>query len=153
MSPDAAARFREITPADVPALFVVRTATRENPYSLEALHAIGITEESVRAKLASVHRGWLTEVDGRIVGFAMGDSSTDELLVVAVLPEFEGRGLGRGLVERIQDWLWSYGGTELWLVTSPDTATRAFGFYRRLGWRDCGIKDGQRLMKLARPAE
>jgi GNAT superfamily N-acetyltransferase len=149
MSADA--RFREITPVDVPALFVVRTATRENPYSLEALRAIGITEESVRAKLASVHRGWLAEVDGRIVGFAMGDSSSGELLVVAVLPEFEGRGLGRGLIERIQDWLWSHGWPELWLVTGPDTATRAFGFYRRLGWLDCGIKDGQRVMKLTRP--
>ena len=151
MTPDAAARFRAIAPSDVPALFVVRTAARENPFSLEALRAIGITEASVREKLASIHRGWLAEVGGRIVGFAMGDSATGELLVVAVLPAHEGRGIGRTLLTLVQDWLWSNGWSELWLTTGPEKTTRAFHLYCRLGWRDCGLSNGQRRLKLSRP--
>ena len=49
-------RFREITQADVPMLFVVRTATRENSWTHEQLAEVGITEESVSAMLDTTHR-------------------------------------------------------------------------------------------------
>lgn len=34
-------QYREITAADLPALFYVRTRTRENAYTLEQLHRLG----------------------------------------------------------------------------------------------------------------
>jgi hypothetical protein len=40
-------KIREITPADVPALFHVRPRTRENALTLDELRAKGITPESV----------------------------------------------------------------------------------------------------------
>jgi ribosomal protein S18 acetylase RimI-like enzyme len=144
--------FRELTPADLPACFRVRASVRENPYSIEALAKAGITEASVTQMLAATHKGWVCEADGQVVGFAMGNRSNGELWVVAVLPEHEGRGIGRRLVELVQDWLFAGGCAEVWLWTSPNVATRAYHLYRKLGWRDCGVQSGQRIMRLNRDA-
>ena len=40
------------------------------------------------------------------------------------------------------------GCAEIWLWTSPDVSTRAYGLYRKFGWQDCGVQNGQRIMKL-----
>jgi GNAT superfamily N-acetyltransferase len=143
--------FREITPADVDALFAVRTATRENRLSREELALRGITEDAVRARLARSFRGWLCECDGRVVGFAMGDGGAGELEVVAVLPEYEGRGIGTRLLELVETWLRSLGWPELWLFTDPDPALRAYAFYTRRGWTDAGLEGGNRVMKKRAP--
>jgi ribosomal protein S18 acetylase RimI-like enzyme len=142
-----AMEFREITSGDIPDLFAVRIATRENALSHDELAALGITEGSVRGMMETTHRGWLCAVDGGVVGFAMGNGKTGEMWVVAVLPEFEGRGIGAELMTLVEDWLRSLGWEELWLTTDVDTALRAYGFYRKLGWTDSEIKDGLRYMK------
>ena len=139
-------RFREIAEGDVPELFAVRTATRENTLSLEDLAALGITGTSVREMIRTTHKGWLCEACGRVVGFAMGNGATGEMWVIAVLPEFEGRGIGRRLLELVEEWLWSVGWNEAWLTTDTDTGLRAYGFYRKHGWVDREIKGGDRYM-------
>ena len=73
--------FREITCNDIPALCAVRIATRENALSRDELAAHGICEESVRGMLEETHRGWLCEVDGGTVGFAMGNGETGEMWI------------------------------------------------------------------------
>jgi len=145
--------IRQITDADVAGLFPVRVATRENALSLEELAGFGITEESVRGMLeADSHRGWLWEEAGRIVGFAMGNRENGEMWVIALLPAFEGRGIGAQLITRVEDWLWSEGWSEIWLTTDIDPALRAYGFYRKQGWVDHEIRDGLRYMKKLNPA-
>ena len=145
--------IRQITDADVAGLFPVRVATRENALSLEELAGFGITEESVRGMLeADSHRGWLWEEAGRIVGFAMGNRKNGEMWVIALLPAFEGRGIGAQLITRVEDWLWSEGWSEIWLTTDIDPALRAYGFYRKQGWVDHEIRDGLRYMKKLNPA-
>jgi GNAT superfamily N-acetyltransferase len=136
-----------MTPADVPAAFAVRTATKENRFTREGLAALGITEDSVAMMLGGTHRGWVAEVDGRIVGFAMGDRTTAELWVIAVRPEFEGRGIGTRLLAEVEDWLVGLGKRELWLWTSPNRSLRAHRFYCRHEWREAEVKDGQLVMK------
>ena len=140
-------KFREIRQADVPALFEVRVATRENAYSLEELQALQITEATVRRKLETTHAGWLCEVDGRVVGFSMADSGTGEMWVIAVLPDYEGRGIGARLLELVERWLWARGWQESWLTTAIDPSLRAYGFYRKYGWEDREIRDGVRYMR------
>jgi hypothetical protein len=44
--------IREITSADIPALFHVRPRTRQNALTVEELRALGITPESVATWLA-----------------------------------------------------------------------------------------------------
>ncbi|MBN2432639.1 MAG: GNAT family N-acetyltransferase [Acidobacteria bacterium] len=144
-------RIREISVADVPALFEVRVATRENVLSSAELTRMGITVESVTAMLGSTHAGWLCETEGRVVGFAMGNRATGEMWVIALLPEFEGRGIGADLLTRVEKDLWAAGWPEIWLTTDVDPALRAYGFYLRQGWVDAEIRDGLRIMKKWNP--
>ena len=145
--------FRLIQPGDLSGIIDVRASTRENPLSRAALRNLGITEESTAELLRTTHRGWLGEEEGRIVGFAIGDGKTGELWVIAVLPEFEGRGVGRRLLDSVEGWLWSLGWPELWRWTSPDRQKRAFPFYRKRGWIVSELKDGKLFMKKERPAQ
>lgn len=143
-------RFRPITPADLPTLFDIRVVTKENIVTREFLTSIGITVESLTARLATTHRGWLCETDDRIVGFAIGNRSNGELEVIAVLPEHEGKGIGRHLLKLVQDWLWSEGWQNLWLITDT-VPTRAYRMYSHMGWKDCGPNPGGgRRMELSR---
>ena len=141
--------IREITIADIPALFFVRPRTRENALTLEELRALGITPESVATELAGTTRGWLCEtVTGQVAGFCMADRSTGELLVIALLPEYEGRGIGGMLMQRAESWLSQSGCTRAWLTTDLDPTLRAYGFYRHRGWRDWKLERGLRWMQL-----
>lgn len=143
--------YREITAAEVPAILSVRTRTRENSYTLEELRDLGITGDSVTKKLAKSFKGWLCTDAGQVVAFCMADRSTAELWVIAVLPQYEGRGIGSRLMSHAEDWLWSKGCTRAWLTTDVDTTLRAYGFYRHRGWTDWKLDAGLRWMELLRP--
>ena len=137
-----------MTKSDVAACIKVRASTTQNPFSIEALSEAGITDASVARMLETTHRGWVAESDNEIIGFAMGDCSNCEFWVVAVLPDFEGRGVGKELTELVQKSLFTSGCSELWLWTSPEKSTRAFHLYTNLGWEDHGITKGERILKL-----
>lgn len=147
----APVRFRAEEVRDVPATFVVREATRENPVSRTFLYSIGVNEESVIAMLAAATWcGWVAETDAGIIGFAMANGDTGEVWVLAVTPGYEGRGAGGGLLARAEEWLWSRGWNEIWLTTGANAETRAYRLYTRCGWRDVGWKDGSRLLRKTR---
>ena len=143
--------FREITRADVPSLFYVRTSTRENRYTLEGLARLGITKKSVIEWLSSSTKGWLCQIDDSVVGFCMADRVAGELLVIAVLPDFECKGIGNELMALTEEWLWAAGCNRAWLTTDMDTMLRAYGFYRHRGWTDWKIENGLRWMQLFSP--
>ena len=140
--------FREIVAADVPALFYVRPRTRENALTLEELQRLGITPQTVTESLAASTKGWLCEGDGQVVAFAMADRASGEFLVIAVLPEYEKRGIGGKLMSMTTQWLAASGCTRTWLTTDLDTTLRAYGFYRRQGWTDWKVERGLRWMEL-----
>ena len=138
--------IREITEDDIPALFVVRVATHENQLTLEELASLGVTEETVKARLRGTFKGWLCEVNAQVVGFAMGDRATGELWVIAILPEYIGQGIGSALLRRVEDWLEANGCARLWLTTDVDPSLKAYRFYRQHGWHDDRIEHGLRYM-------
>ena len=80
----------------------------------------------------------------------MGKRETGEMWVIAVLEEFENRGIGRKLLTAVEDWLFSAGWKEIWLTTDVDETLRAVGLYRHLGWEDVKL-DGDRFMKKSAP--
>ncbi len=134
--------IRETLPSDVGELFSVRARTRENPISSEQLEEFGITPGVITGHMASGRiRGWVCSHELDLVGFCNGDGETGEVLVLAVLPEYEGRGVGSKLLAHVVEWLRSIGFNTLWLAASSDAATRAHGFYRSLGWRPSGKID------------
>ena len=142
--------IRDITPADIPALFEIRPRTRENALTLEQLRALGITPDSVATWLAGSTQGWLCEAAaGQAIGFCMADRATGELLVIALLPEAEGHGIGGRLMQRAETWLAQSGCTRAWLTTDLDPRLRAYGFYRHRGWTDWKLERGLRWMQLA----
>lgn len=144
----ASPEFREIRIEDMQSIFDVRIATWHNERGRQELTQMGITHQSVRELLTDTHRGWLCEADSRIVGFAMGNRNNGEMWVIAVLKEYEGLGIGKRLLQLVEDWLFSEGWNEIWLTTDPDETLRAVGFYRHLGWMDWKVEpDGDRFMK------
>ena len=133
------ASFREITARDIDEPFGVRAATRQNAMSKERLAELGITPASIGAALAAgTTKGWVGVCESRIVGFCMGDRVNGEVLVLAVLPDFEGRGIGATLLSTVVEWLRSFDPPRVWLTASPDPETRAYGFYRAAGWQPIG---------------
>jgi ribosomal protein S18 acetylase RimI-like enzyme len=142
--------IREITTNDIPSLFYVRPRTRQNALTVDELQTLGITPASVAGWLESSTGGWLCEdLEKKVVGFCMADGSTGELLVIALLPEFEGQGIGGRLMQHAEEFLAASGNTKAWLTTDLDVSLRAYGFYRRRGWTDWKLERGMRWMELA----
>ena len=135
-------RYRLAVPGDVYECLVVRGRTRQNPATEELLRSIGITSESWAENIRSgALLGHVCIVDGKIVGFCFGVRDTGEIQVVALLPAYEQRGIGRELLNRTSKELAKLGHSRLFLGCSPDPASRSYGFYRHLGWRSAGTFD------------
>lgn len=134
--------IREAIAADIPALFEIRTAVTENAMTEADLAASGITPERAAELLRTEGRCWVAEAGKPVVGFCIANSKTRSIWALFVLRAYEGRGIGRRLLEPAVDWLWRSGADELWLET--ETNTRAEGFYVHLGWKrgDVELKDG-----------
>ena len=143
---------RRVCAEDGPALLAVRAATRENPFSSEALAAAGINAESLARDLqAGTLAGWLSEEAGEVVGFCLANVPEAELWVLAVLPAYEGRGIGRELLARTEALLWTAGHSSAWLWTSTDRSLRAYGFYAAAVWREEAECDERLYLRKAQP--
>ncbi|MBA2501752.1 MAG: GNAT family N-acetyltransferase [Pyrinomonadaceae bacterium] len=130
--------------SDVATLFRIRTSVKENYQSQEELAAIGVTPESVGEMLRTTARVWVAEIDDEGVAFSMADAEQGTIFAMFVRPGYEHRGAGRALMRAAEEWLFSQGHDEIWLLTGSDERLRANGFYRHLGWNAEGIEaDGQ----------
>ena len=142
---------RETQADDTEDLFSVRARTRQNPASKEWLATRGITPASIAASMASGKvKGWSCFDESVLVGFCNGDGTSGEVLVLAVLPEYEGKGIGKRLLFRVVEWLRSAGFEQPWLAASPDPNIRGHGFYRALGWQPTGrcLENGDEILQL-----
>ena len=145
--------IREIEKSDIKDILDIRVSTKENHFSMTDLAEVGVTPESVAEWLDGSVKGWLCEISGQPVAFAMADSKTAEVLVIACYPKFEKRGVGKALMKKVHNWLWSFDHNEIWLWSDPDPGVRAYGFYRKLGYEPTGaIKGNDEMLKLARKA-
>ena len=147
---------RAAVPEDAPACVALRGRTRENAVSVQRLQALGITAQ-----------GWADDIrsgalpgqvalaaDGTLAGYCFGARDTGEIVVLALLPDFEARGLGRRLLARMVRQLADAGWQRLFLGCSDDPASRSYGFYRHLGWHSTGRYDahGDEVLELWLPA-
>ncbi|MEK8049220.1 GNAT family N-acetyltransferase [Ideonella sp. DXS22W] len=128
--------------SDAAAFIDLRGRTRENAVSAARLASIGITEESWAKDIESgVLAGFTATRQGGLVGYCFGDTQTGEVVVLALLPDAEGCGLGRQLLQRVVQELHSCGHQNLFLGCSTDPKVRSYGFYRHLGWQPTGAVD------------
>ena len=125
---------------DIETLFEIRTSVVENHQSREEIAELGITPDSVAKMLAIDCRAWVAEIEGQPIGFSIANATEATIFGVFVLPEFEGRGAGRALVQTAENWLWSRGLDEIWLVTGNNPSLRAYGFYLHLHWLSAGVE-------------
>jgi GNAT superfamily N-acetyltransferase len=134
--------YRAARAEDIAECFVLRGKTRENAIDRQRLEAAGVTVDSWTEETRSgALVGHVCTSEGTIVGYCFGSPVTGEVVVLALLPPFEGRGIGRALLERVVHDLRRAGHARLFLGSSPDPATRSHGFYRHLGWRSTGRSD------------
>jgi GNAT superfamily N-acetyltransferase len=76
-----------------------------------------------------------------VVGYVFADKNSGEIVVLALLPEWEARGIGKRLLDMIVTDLAKLGFRRLFLGCSADPRVRSYGFYRHLGWKSTGAFD------------
>jgi GNAT superfamily N-acetyltransferase len=101
---------------DAPEDITLRGQTRENAVSVSGLASIGITAESWGKRIEA----------GDLSGHACADNGrmATALATSTRLPEYENRGIGRMLLSRVADDLWSLGFKRLFLG-SKDPSSRS----------------------------
>jgi len=134
--------YRKAVPEDTPACFTLRGLTRENAFSPEQLSAIGVTPQSWEADVREgLLFGFVGLVDKELVGYCFGIRGTGEIGVLALLPAYEGLGIGKALLGLIVDEFRNMDIPRLFLGCSTDPRVRSHGFYRHLGWVPTGVID------------
>ncbi|PCF93880.1 GNAT family N-acetyltransferase [Vreelandella nigrificans] len=134
--------YRRAVPEDTPECIALRGKTRENAFSVEQLMELGITLDSWKTGISDGSLpGYVGISEGEIIGYCFGDRKTGEIVVLALLPEYESKGIGRALLNRMIENFKALGFERLFLGCSSDPNARSYGFYRHLGWRSTGIFD------------
>jgi len=124
--------FREATLKDIPQIQVVRNSVKENQLSNPDL----VTDNDCEEYISVRGKGWVCEVNDAIVGFSIADLKNNNIWALFIHPDYEGRGIGKGLHQLMLDWYFSQTHKTIWLSTAP--GTRAEEFYKRNGWKIAG---------------
>jgi len=144
-------KIRPAISTDAQECMRLRAMTRENAVSAERLASLGITPQSWAQDIESGKLpGWVSTKQDQMVGYCFGDSTTGEVVVLALLPAYEGQGLGRKLLALVTQHLNRVGHSVLFLGCAADPKFRSHGFYRHLGWQSTGKIDryGDELLEL-----
>jgi ribosomal protein S18 acetylase RimI-like enzyme len=116
----------------------VRIATTEDEGFLVA-HRRHIAADLMRAKVAS-RQVYVAESNGQIVGWARYGLFWDNLPflnMIYILDNYRGRGIGSALMSAWEQDMAAQG--HRMVLTSTQSDEDAQHFYRRLGYRDCGV--------------
>ena len=125
--------FREAVLEDIPAIQVVRNSVKENMLSDPSL----VSDKDCEEYMFVRGKGWVCEMDGKIVGFAIADLEDDNIWALFIHPDHEKKGIGKKLHQIMMDWYFDQEKEKVWLSTAP--GSRAEGFYKVAGWKQTGI--------------
>ena len=118
---------------DISQIQVVRNLVKENRLSDPAL----VPDSDVEDYITRRGRGWVCEINGQVVGFAIADLVDNNIWALFIHPGFEKLGIGKKLHDKMMNWYFSQTDKTVWLGTSPKT--RAELFYRKAGWKEIGM--------------
>jgi GNAT superfamily N-acetyltransferase len=125
--------YSEAKTADIPQIMKVRFAVKENVLSNRDL----VTDKDCEEFLFERGKGWICEINGRVLGFSIVDMKDHNIWALFVDPDYEKMGIGRKLHDMMLDWYFTQTTVTVWLGTSPNT--RAEGFYTTAGWAPTGM--------------
>ena len=125
--------YREAEIRDIPQIQFVRNAVKENMLSDPAL----VPDKDVADYITNRGKGWVCEVDKKVVGFSIVDLVDNNVWALFVHPDFEAMGIGKQLHQMMMDWYFVKTNKKIWLGTEPKS--RAETFYRMNGWKEIGI--------------
>lgn len=126
--------LREAIKDDIPQMHLVRISVKENQLSNPDL----ISSKDYEEYLFTRGKGWVIEIDHLIIGFAIVDLIDNNVWALFVHPEYEGRGFGAMLHNKMMDWYFNKTTETIWLSTTPDT--KAEQFYKKKGWEQKGLQ-------------
>ena len=140
--------FRDAGPGDILQIQNIRQSVLENRLSNPAL----VSDEDCKEYILRRGKGWVCECDGKLVGFAIADLVEENLWALFIRPEYDGRGIGKKLMELALHWYFSKNKQRIWLSTAP--GTRAEIFYKMQGWTEFGrMENGEVLFQLEKIVE
>lgn len=131
--------FREATIEDISQIQVVRNSVKENILSDPSV----VPDSDCIEFLTKRGKGWVCEIKGKIVGFAIADLQDNNIWALFLHPDFEKKGIGRKLHDQMLNWYFNQGKDEVWLGTTPNT--RAESFYRKAGWVENGMNGSDEI--------
>ena len=126
-------KIREAEVNDIPQIQRVRNLVKENRLSSPAL----VKDNDVEDYITRRGKGWVCEIDGEVVGFAIADLVDNNIWALFVHPDFERIGIGKNLHDEMLNWYFSQTDQDVWLGTAPNT--RAELFYLKAGWKLAGL--------------
>ena len=125
--------FRQATTEDIPQIQIVRNSVKENQLSNPNLIPDNLVEEFITKR----GKGFACEIDKKIVGFSIVDFVENNVWALFLLPEFEGKGIGKKLHQLMLDEYFSKTKETIWLSTEANS--RAETFYKKHGWKNAGF--------------
>jgi ribosomal-protein-alanine N-acetyltransferase len=132
-APPAPARIRLARPDDYAALIAADQAAFSPPWQL--------SPAMIETAIALANLITVAEAEGRVVGYQLTTTSHGgaHLARLAVLPEWQGRGIGAALVANLIEHYEARGAHEL-TVNTQDSNTASLNLYQRLGFRPNGMR-------------
>lgn len=125
--------FREATLTDIEEIMLVRMSVLENVLNTPGL----VTERDCEEFLTKRGKGWVCEINNKVLGFSIVDLKEHNIWALFVRPEYEAKGIGKKLHNIMMNWYFDRTKETVWLGTAPDT--RAEIFYTKAGWKAVGI--------------
>ena len=125
--------FRQAIPEDIPQIQIVRNSVKENQLSNPNLIPDDLVEEFITKR----GKGFVCEIDKKIVGFSIVDFVENNVWALFLLPEFEGKRIGKKLHQLMLDEYFSKTKETIWLSTEANS--RAEIFYKKQGWKNAGF--------------
>ena len=125
--------FRQAIPEDIPQIQIVRNSVKENQLSNPNLIPDDLVEEFITKR----GKGFVCEIDDKIVGFSIVDFVENNVWALFLLPEFEGKRIGKKFHQLMLDESFSKTKETIWLSTEANS--RAEIFYKKQGWKNAGL--------------
>ena len=125
--------FRQAIPEDIPQIQIVRNSVKENQLSNPNL----IPDELVKEFITKRGKGFVCEIDDKIVGFSIVNFVENNVWALFLLPDFEGKRIGKKLHQLMLDEYFSKTKETIWLSTEANS--RAEIIYKKQGWKNAGF--------------